>query len=91
MRLDFGAWLASVIRNQTQAKVMKVTQHYYDVDALAATATTIDSVMRSAILEERKMSPLESFAIDVLIDVAGFKDRTNARYHYQKYCEATTS
>lgn len=84
-KMKFGEWVGAVIKGNSGAKVIKVANSYFETDALEAAAKAIDSAVFEAQMESRKLSPLESFAIEVLFDLADWKGPKEAHESYQRY------
>lgn len=57
---------------------------------IKSSAESLDQTVFMAQLEGRKLNPLESFAIEVLIAVCGWKDLKEARGAFQQHLKRET-
>lgn len=88
-QLTFGEWVGEVIAGNAGAKLIRVDAGYFDVEGLKSIAKSIDQAVFMAQLEGRKLTPLESFAMEVLFAVADWKDINAATASYQRYLKTT--
>lgn len=88
-QLTFGQFVASAIQGASggSGKVIRVDAGFFNVPGLMETAQTIDQTIFMAQLEGRKLTKLESFAIEVLLALPGWKDLAEASAEYQKYVQ----
>jgi len=71
-------------------KVMRVDAGFFNVDGLVRAAESANQAVFMAQLEGRRLSPLESFGLEVLMALAGWKDTSEALESYQRYLKQET-
>ena len=84
-KMTFGEWTGAVIAGNAGTKLVRVDAGHFNVDGLQRIAKTIDQAIFMAQLEGRKLTSLESFAMEVLFATAGWKDLAEARESYQRH------
>lgn len=86
-KMTFGEWVGINIRGAAggNGKVMRVDAGFFNVDGLVRIAESIDRTVLMAQLEGRKLTTLESFGIEVLIAICGWKDLAEGREAFQKH------
>lgn len=87
-KMQFGEWVGAVIAGNSGCKVMKVGYDYFEMDAIVKAAKSIDDAIRTARLEERSLTPLESLMVEVLFSLAGWKGVKDAHQSYQRYLKS---
>lgn len=88
-KMTFGQWVGRNIKGNSggHGKVIRVDAGFFNVEGLVRIAETLDQTVFLAQLEGRKLTPLESFAIEVLIAVGGWKDLKEAREAFARHLE----
>lgn len=84
-KMKFGEWVGACIAGHSGAKVVKVANSYFDTEALVEAARQIDTVVWEAQMEQRKLTRFESVMVEILFDLAGWKDLKTAQESYQRY------
>lgn len=84
-KMTFGEWTGAVIEGNAGGKVVRVDAGFFNVDGLKRTAANIDQTIFMAQLENRKLTPIESFAMEVLFAMADWKGVKEANESYQRY------
>ncbi len=85
MKMKFGEWIGAVIAGNAGAKVMKIGNSYFDMAAIQKAAEAFDPLIMTAQLEGRKLTPLESLMVEILISQAGWKNMAEAVESYQRH------
>ncbi len=85
--MTFGQWVGLNIKGNSggHGKVIRVDAGFFNVEGLVRIAETIDQTVFMAQLEGRKLTPLETFAMEVLIAVGGWQDLKEAREAFEKH------
>jgi hypothetical protein len=84
-KMSFGEWMGAVIAGNTSARVMKIANSYFETDAVVRAAKEVDRVVIIAQMEGRKLSPFESLMMEILFDLADWKNAKEAHESYQRY------
>lgn len=84
-KMTFGEWVGANIKGNAGAKLVRVDAGHFDVEGLVRIAESIDRTVLMAQLEGRKLTPLESFAMEVLFAMGAWKDLKEATESYQRY------
>lgn len=85
MPISFGEYLSNRIAGMSGGKVIRVDAGFFEVEGLKRIARSMEQTVFMAELEGRKLNPLESFAIEVLIAVGGWKDLKEAMQSYTRH------
>lgn len=83
--ISFGEFLGNRIAGMSGGKVIRVDAGFFDVEGLKRIARSMEQTVFMAELEGRKLNPLESFAIEVLIAIGGWKTPAEALTEYNRY------
>lgn len=85
--ISFGEFLGNRIVGMSP-RVIRVDAGFFEVEGLKRIARSMEQTVFMAQLEGRKLNPLESFAIEVLIAVGGWKDLKEALTEYNSYAKS---
>jgi hypothetical protein len=86
-KMTFGQWVGLNIKGNATAKLMRVDAGHFQVDGLVHIAESMDQAVFMAQLEGRKLTPLESFAVEVLIALGGWNNLKEAREAFKQHIE----
>ncbi len=89
-QMSFGKFLGTRIEESTDASVVRVDAGFFDVQGLKRIAAATDHAIFVARFEQRRLNPLEGFALEVLTSVGGFKDAEDASAAYKQYLESSS-
>ncbi len=84
-KMTFGEWTGAVIATNAGSKLVRVDAGFFNVDGLKRIAANIDQTVLMAQLEGRKLTPIESFAMEVLFAMADWNGIQEAQESYQRY------
>ncbi|MBT9139332.1 MAG: hypothetical protein DDT31_01916 [Syntrophomonadaceae bacterium] len=87
-KMTFGEWTGDAIAGNASAKLIRVNAGYFEGECLKRVSKNIDEAILKAHLEGRKLSPIESFAMEVLFAVAGWEGPKEADESYQRYLKS---
>ena len=87
-KMTFGEWLGAVIEGNTSAKVMKIANSYFETDAVVRAAKEVDTIALTAQMEGRKLTAFESLMLEILFDLADWKNAKEAHESYQRYLKS---
>lgn len=87
--ISFGEFLGNRIAGMSGGKVMRVDAGFFDVEGLKRIALSMEQTVFMAELEGRKLNPLESFAIEVLVSIGGWATPGDAIAAYNSYKSET--
>lgn len=84
-KMKFGEWIGAVIAGNSGGQVMQIGSDYFNMDSIKNAAAAIDGVVWYCQMEGRKLNPLESLMVEILLSQAGFKTLAKANTSYQRY------
>jgi hypothetical protein len=87
-KMTFGEWTGAVIAGNAGSKLVRVDAGHFEVEGLKRIAANIDQTVFMAQLEGRKLTPIESFAMEVLFAMADWKNTKEAHESYQRYLKS---